>query len=253
MAWRWPTAVPGTRTAVPVASQRLLLIARNVVTLLWALAGLVAVAGGAELWRYVLLVLSRDTALSPAVVGASDALVLSFSLLTFVMSVFAFAVTLWWLFVARTAAADEAGQQPPRQSWQVLVGILVPGLNLAMAGSILAELEHAATRQPANRRPKPSRLVLGWWAAWIVNAVLLTLTVMWRSRDGVQAQVDAVFLSALTDLSAVALALLTAEVIRRFTRLLAPMEERLVRPLQVLEVKGAPEVPRRARPKTAAR
>jgi hypothetical protein len=253
VVWRWPTAVPGTSTATPVASQRLLLIARNAVAVLWALAGLAAVAGGAEVWRYVLLVLSRDTALDPAVVGASDALVLSFSLLTFVMSVFAFAVSLWWLFVARTAAADEAGQRPPRRSWEVLLGVLVPGLNLAMAGSILAELEHAATRQPANRRPKPSRLVLGWWAAWIGNGVLLALTVLWRLRSGVQAQVDAVFLAALTDLSAVALALLTAEVIRRFTQLLAPMEERLVRPLRVVEVKGAPELPRRARPKTAAR
>ncbi len=253
LAWRRPTAIPGTPTATPVAAQRLLLIARNAVAVLWTLAGLAAVAAGAEAWRYVLLVLSRNTALNPATVGVSDALVLVFSLLTFVATVFAIAVTLWWLFVARTAAADEAGHQPPRPAWQVAVGVLVPGVNLVLAGSILAELEHAATRQPAHRRPRPSRLVLGWWVAWVLNAVLLVLTVAWRARDGVQAQADAVLLTALTDASAVLLAVLTARIVRRFTLLLAPLDERTVRPLRVVGVQGAPEPPRRARPATAVR
>ncbi len=253
VVWRWPTAVQGTSAATPVPSQRMLLIARNAVAVLWTLAALATVAAGAEVWRYVLLVLSRDSALSSSVVGASDALVLTFSLLTFVMTVFAFAVSVWWLLVARRAAADEAGQHPPRQTWQVLVGLLVPGLNLAMAGSILAELEHAATRRPANQRPTPSRLVLVWWAAWIANALLVTLTVVWRARDGVQAQADAVALTAFTDVSAVLLAVATVQVVRRFTRLLAPMDEQFVRPLRVLRVENAPELPRRARPKTAAR
>ncbi|WP_040919459.1 DUF4328 domain-containing protein [Saccharomonospora glauca] len=253
VVWRWPTAVQGTSAATPVPSQRLLLIARNAVAVLWTLAALATVAAGAEIWRYVLLVLSRDRALSPAVVGASDALVLTFSLLTFVMTVFAFAAAAWWLLVARKAAADESGQRPPRQTWQVLFGLLVPGPNLAMAGSILAELEHAAIRRPANRRPTPSRLVLAWWVAWVANALLLTLTVVWRARDGVQAQVDAVLLTAFTDLSAVLLAVLTVLVVRRFTKLLAPMDEQLVRPLRVLRVENAPEPPRRPRPRTAAR
>ncbi len=253
VVWRWPTAVPGTNSAVLVPSQRLLLIARNAVAVLWALAGLAAVAAGAEIWRYALLVLSRDTALDPAVVGASDVLVLTFALLTFVMTVFAVAVTVWWLLVARTAAAEEAGQRPPRSTGQVLVGVLVPGVNLVLAGPILAELEHAATRRPANRRPRPSRLVLSWWAAWVGNAVLLVLTVVWRAREGVQAQVDAVFLTALTDLTALVLAVLTVRVVRRFTRLLAPVEEQWVRPPRVLRVANAPELPRRARPRTAAR
>ncbi len=253
VVWRWPTAVQGTSAATPVPSQRLLLIARNAVAVLWTFVGLAGVAAGAEIWRYVLLVLSRDQALSPSVVGASDALVLTFALLTFVGSVFAVAVSVWWLLVARRAAADEAGQNPPRSTWQVLVGLLVPGLNLAMAGSILAELEHAATRRPANRRPTPSRLVLTWWAAWIANALLLALTLVWRARDGVQAQVDAVTLTALTDLSAMALAFVTLQVVRRFTRLLAPMGEQPVRSLRVVRVEGGPEVPRRTRPATASR
>ncbi|MFF5989728.1 DUF4328 domain-containing protein [Prauserella flavalba] len=253
LAWRRPTAVPGTASGVPVPLQRLRMIARNTVTLLWTLAGLAAVAGGAEIWRYVLLVQSRDSALSPGVVGASDALVLSFSLLTFVLALFAIAATVWWLFVARSAAADEVGEEPPRPGWQVLVGTLVPGPNLVLAGPILAELEHATLRRSRERRPRPSRLVLAWWGTWLLNAVLLVLTVSWRLKDGVQADADGVVLSALTDLSAAGLAVLTALVVNRFTRLLAPIEGRILRPLRVVRVTGAPELSRRDRAATASR
>lgn len=253
VAWRWPTAVPGTVSDTPVPPQRLRMIARNAVTVLWTLALLTTIAAGAEAWRYGLLVSSRDSALSAAVVGTSDALVLAFSLLAFVLALFAFAGALWWLFVARSAAAEEAGQQPARPAWQVLLGTLVPGPNLVLAGPILAELEHAALRRPVDDRPRPSRLVLGWWAAWVVNGALLVLTVVWRTRQGVQADADGVVLSALTDLSAAALAVLTVLVIRRVTRLVAPVEAELVRPVRVVAVRDAPDPPRRARPTTATR
>ncbi|NIJ14513.1 hypothetical protein FHU38_004914 [Saccharomonospora amisosensis] len=253
VAWRWPTAVPGTVSDLPVPPQRLRMIARNAVTVLWTLALLAMIAAGAESWRYALLVSSRDSALSASVVGASDALVLAFSLLAFVLALFAFAGVMWWLFVARSAAAEEAGQQPARPTWQVVAGILVPGLNLVLAGSILTELEHAALRRPVYARPRPSRLVLGWWAAWVANGVLLVLTVAWRTRDGVQADADGVVLSALTDLSATVLAVVTALVVRRITRLIAPIEAELVRPVRVVAVRGAPRLSRRDRPTTATR
>lgn len=253
LAWRWPTAVPGTASDVELPLQRLRMIARNAVAVLWMLAGLAIIAAAAETWRYVLLVISRESGLSPHVVGASDALVLAFSLLTFVMTLFAFAVTLWWLFVARSAAADEAGQHPPRPVWQVVVGTLVPGPNLVWAGSILAELEHVVHRRPARLRPRPSRLILGWWAVWIGNAVLVVLTLVWRMRDSAQADADAVLLSALTDATAAALAVLTALVVWRITRLLAPIDAGLGWREQVVQVQGSPEPSRRPRPATAVR
>lgn len=253
LAWRWPTAVPGTPTGTQAPSQRLRMIARNAATVLWTLAVLAGIAGAGEFWRYLLLLDSRDSALTPGVVGTSDALVLSFSLLTFVLALFAFAATLWWLFVARSAAAEDSGLQPPRPAWQVLLGTLVPGPNLVLAGSILAELEHAALRRPADARPRPSRLVLAWWSAWVANGLLLALTVVWRMRDGVQADADGVVLSGLTDVSAAAVAVLTALLVRRVTRLVAPIDADVVRPLRVVRVSGAPEVGRRSRPATAAR
>lgn len=247
VVWRWPTAVPGTASGGPLPVQRLRMIARNVVTILWTLAVLSVIAAGAETWRYVLLVRSRDTALSPGVVGASDALVLAFSLLTFVLALFAVAGSVWWLFVARAAAAEEAGQDPPRPAWQVLLGTVVPGPNLVLAGPIVTELEHAVLGRPADARPRPSRLVLWWWAAWVADGVLLALTVVWRMRDGVQADADGVVLTALTDLAAAALGVLTAVIVGRLTRLLAPLEDEPRRPPRVVRVEGAPDPQRRPR------
>jgi CHASE2 domain-containing sensor protein len=122
----------------------------------------------------------------------------------------------------------------------VLIGALVPGLNLVVAGSIVAELEHAILRRPVERRPKPSRLVLAWWAAWVLDAVLMIVVIGWRFRDGVQAQADGVLLSGLLDTSGALLAGLTAIVVHRLTSLLAPITLDRLRVRGVVAVKGAP-------------
>lgn len=253
LTWRRPTTVPGTGSDVGRSGERLRLIGRNALAVLWMLAGLATIAAIGEIWRYSLLVISRERGLDPKLVGASDALVLAFSLLTFAVTLFAFAVTLWWLFVARAAAAEETGQHPPRPVWQVLVGTLVPVVNTVLAGSILAELEHAVQGRPAQHRPRPTRLTLVWWALWVGNAVLVVLTVVWRMRGGAQADADAVLLSGLTDLAAACLAGVTAVVVGRMTRLLAPVDTEFSRGEHVVRVRGVPEPSRRPRPETAAR
>ncbi|WP_228004483.1 DUF4328 domain-containing protein [Amycolatopsis sp. YIM 10] len=254
VVWRLPTAVPGTPSNAPRPAQRLRALSRNATVLLWVLAGFAAVAALAEGWRYVLLLVSRDSALDADLVGASDALVLTAALLTFLLALFAAGISLWWLLVARVVAADELGERPPRPPWQVLVGFFVPGPNLVMAGSIVAETEHAVLRRPGTERPRPSRLVLAWWGTWALNGVLLVVSVIWRLRDGVQAQADGVLLAVLTDGSAAGLAVLTALLVRRMTGLLAPVGEDKLRHLRVLSVSGAPEPELRpARPATAPR
>ncbi|MTD56396.1 DUF4328 domain-containing protein [Amycolatopsis sp. RM579] len=240
LTWREPTLVPGTPSSYPPPVQRVRLLSRNAVTILWFLAGLALIGAVAEFWRYVLLVISRDAALSSGVVAMSDALEIVSSLLTAVFGVLALASTLWWLVITRQAAADESGHEPPRATSQVLVGVLVPGLNLVMAGSILAELEHAVLRRSPSQRPRPSRLVLAWWAAWVLNAMLMILVLVWRFRGGVQAQADGVFLSGLLDTSAALLAVLTAVVVHRLTSLLAPVSLDRLRVRRVVAVKGAP-------------
>jgi hypothetical protein len=240
LTWREPTLVPGTPSSYPRPVERIRLLSRNAITILWFLAGLALVAAVAEFWRYVLLVISRNSALDTDVVEMSDALEIIASLLSVVFGLLGIASVLWWLVVARQAAADENGQEPPRSTRQVLIGTLVPGLNFVLAGSILAELEHAVLRRPAAQRPRPSRLVLAWWAAWVLDAVLMILVIIWRFRDGVQAQADAVFLSGLLDTSAVVLAALTAVVVHRLTSLLAPISLDRMRVRRVVAVRGAP-------------
>ncbi len=254
LAWRVPTAVPGTPSGYPSPVERVRVLHRNAVTILWFLAGLAAVAAGAEFWRYALLVMSRSTALHASTVAFSDALEIIASLLTVVFGLIAVAATLWWLLVARSAAAEAAGQEPARSTGEVLAGVLVPGVNLVMAGSILAELEHLVLGREPDRRPRPSRLVLAWWAAWVVNEVLMVLVIGWRFKDGVQAMADGVLLTGLLNTSAAVLAGLTAVLVYRLTTLLAPVRTDRLRPLQVRSVKGAPPPElRTARPTGAAR
>ena len=241
LTWREPTTVPGTPSGLPRPVERVRVLSRNAVTILWFLVGLALAGAASEYWRYALLVISRNSALDADVVAMSDSLEIIASLLTVMFGFLAIASVLWWLLVARQAAADENGQEPPRSTRQVLLGTLVPGLNLVMAGSILAELEHAVLRRPADRRPRPSRLVLAWWAAWVTDAVVMVLVIVWRFRDGVQAQADGVFLSGLLDLSAALLAALTAVAVHRLTSLLAPVSLEKLRLRRVVGVRGAPE------------
>lgn len=245
LAWRWPTTVPGTNTDQPVTVERVRAVGGHASAMLWALACLSVIAAGGEVWRYVLLIRSRTGALSSRLVGASDAVVTIAAVLALAFAVLAGIVALWWLHLARHAAAGLADQRPGRPDWQVLVYALIPGINLAMAGVVLAELEHQVLRRPATERPRPTKPVKIWWAAWVAAGVLFAVTVIWRFRDSVQAHADGVVLSALTDLAAAGVAVLTALMIRRLSTLLSPIDPTRVRYLRVLRVEGAPEPPLR--------
>ncbi len=254
LVWRRPTAVPGTASGEIRPIDRLPVLSQSVVGVLGAFATLATVAAGAEIWRYVLLLQSRESALNTSVVAFSDAFVVTAGLLTSILALLPAVLTVWWVLVARLAAADAVGDDPPRPVWQVLVGLLVPVANLPLSLSVAGELEHAVLRRARDERPKPSRPVLYWWAAWVVNWILLGFTVAWRFRDGVQAMADSVILGALTDLSAAALAVLTAVLVRRFSALLMPIPVKSLRALRVLKVEGAPDPELRpARPAGAAR
>lgn len=246
LAWRWPTTIPGANPDQPVTVDRVRAVAGHASAMMWALACLALLTAGGEIWRYVLLVRSRTGALSSRLVSTSDAVVTIAGVLTLAFTVLAAIVALWWLHLARHAAADLADQDVTRPDWQVLVYLLVPGVNLAMAGVLLTELEHQVLRRPGTDRPRPTKPLAIWWAAWATAGILFGVTVAWRFRDSVQAHADSVLLSALTDLSAAAVAVLTALLIRRLSTLLAPVDLNSVRYLRVIRVEGAPEPPLRA-------
>ena len=213
-------------------------LAAVAVPLLGLTALLVVVTGAAEAWRYALLLDSRFDAVPAGPLHASDALVVTGGVVSLLSSVLAGAVTLGWLVHASTAAAQSAAVARTRPSWQLIAGVLVPGINLVLPGAVLAELEHAALGHDPTRRPRPSSLVLGWWVVWSVGLLLAGITVLWNLRAGVQAHADGVLLHMATDLFAGIVAVATIVVVRRLTRLLSPVELAGARRMTVVRVPG---------------
>lgn len=244
LAWRWPTAVPTGAEAVPVMEQ-LRVRARYAVAMLSLVAFFAVLTAGAEIWRYVLLVQARTSALRRGTVDLSDSLVITGAYLTLFVGALAIAATLWWLVPARQAAADVAGYESARPSAHVVLALLIPGLNLLVPGAVAAELEHAALRRAADERPTPSPLVRWWWATLCVSGVLFTATLLWRLRDGVQALADGVLLTAATDLAAAVVAVVTVVLVVRLSALLAPVDPAAARLMRVVRVDGAPAPPLR--------
>jgi Domain of unknown function (DUF4328) len=204
---------------------------------LLGLTGLLALlTAGAEAWRYALLLDSRTDAVPAAALHTSDALVITGGVVSLLASALAGAVSLGWLVHATTAAAQDSALTPARRGWQLVVGTLVPGMNLVVPGAALAELEHTALRQDPNARPHPSRLIIGWWVIWVVGLALSGTTMLWNLRSGVQARADGVLLHLATDLVAGAVAVTTIVVVRRLTRLLSPVQLAGVRRMVVVRV-----------------
>ncbi|TWP52767.1 DUF4328 domain-containing protein [Lentzea tibetensis] len=246
LAWRWPTAVPGTFDSPADSVDGVRKLARTASNALWLLGAVALWAFGSEVWRYALVLLSQYGALSSGVVGTSDAMVVSSSVVMFVGSLVALVLSLLWLRRARNVAALAAGYAPSRTDQQVMIGLLVPGMNLLVPGSTLAELEHAVLHRDVTERPRPSRILLVWWGTWVASALLFVITFGWSFRDSVQAKADGVLLHALADLAIAAVAVITALVVRRITTLLLPVDSASVRLMRVLEVRDAPEPPLRS-------
>ncbi|HEX4101331.1 MAG: DUF4328 domain-containing protein [Pseudonocardiaceae bacterium] len=222
----------------PPADEQMRTLAAVAVPLLGLTAMLALVTAGAEAWRYSLLLASRSDAVPAGPLHASDVLVVTGGVVSLLSAALAGAVTLGWLVHAHAVAARSAAVTPARPGWQLVVGALVPGLNLVVPGAALAELEHTMLGQHPDQRPHPSRLVVGWWATWVIGVVLSGTAVLWNLRDGVQARADGVLLHVATDLVAVAVAITTIVVVRRLTRLLSPVTLTRARRMVVVRVPG---------------
>lgn len=250
LAWRWPLALPGRNRVDP--AERVQSLSATATSTLWVTAGLAGVATIAEIWRYVLLLRSRSGALARTNLAFSDALVITAGVMTWILGILSGLVVVFWALRARACAAAQVGVRPARPDWQLVTGVLVPGLNLFVPGSALAELEHTVlmrdrVREP-HTRPRPSRLVKLWWCAWVASLLLGWATFLWGFADGVQALANGVVLHVWTNAVMVALAIVTIYVVKYLTRLLAPVDTTEVPRLRVLGVRGAPMPPRPERP-----
>jgi hypothetical protein len=217
MPWQRERPEPAPSPAAEAARHAGLLI-----PLLRGVAVLAALAAAAEVWRYVLLLRSRGSALNAGEVAASDALEQAASWVCTLMAIGVGCYLLVWLRRVIEAAAWSANVRPSRGRVATVLGWLLPGLNLSVPGSLLAEVEHAALGRPTGARPRPSRLLLVWWALWAANVVLGVVAVIWMFRSGVQAKADGVVLHALVDAAAAATAVVTARVVAWLTALVNP-------------------------------
>lgn len=211
-------------------------MAGSTVPLLW-IAGAIALGTGlAELSRYLILLDSRTDAVAQTPLFVSDLAVLTGGVVSLIASALAALATLTWLVRAYLAAAEAAGVRPARPTWQLIAGVLIPGVNLLLPGAILAEIEHAAMGNDPNLRPRPSRLLVAWWIAWAAGLLLGVLAMLWGLRSGVQAQADSVLLHIAVDVTAALVALLTVRVVHRLTALLGPLPADRVRRMVVVRV-----------------
>lgn len=223
-AWGFP-ALPWHRAEAenpPSAAELLVAQSGLLVPLLRGLAVLAVIAAGGEGWRYVLLLRSRNAALGAGEVSASDALVGAAGWITTVMTVGVGVLVLLWVLRAMKAAAERTGTRPARSSRAVVLGWLLPPVNLTVPGSVLSEIEHAALDRDPEARPDPSRLLVVWWALWASNVVVGVVALAWLLRTGTQARADGVLQHVLLDLLAAGCAVVTARVVQHLTALLGP-------------------------------
>jgi hypothetical protein len=226
LSWRWPLVLSAPYR--PNVVRRVEELAAVVGMTLWTTAVLAGLAAFAEGWRYVLLLRSRTEVLGRVSVAISDALVVTAGALTWIGGVVCGVLVVLWFLRARSVAADRAGVRPARPDWQVVLGVVVPGLNLSLPGSALAELEHTVlvaegARQLGNR-PRPSRLFVIWWLLWDTSLVLGWLAYGWGFFRSVQALADGVVLHAWNDIAVVLVAVTTGQVVAYITRLLTPVD-----------------------------
>ncbi|MDN5918326.1 MAG: DUF4328 domain-containing protein [Pseudonocardia sp.] len=231
--WRPAGSGDGAPTSVQLARA----MAGQLIPVLWVAAAMSVIAAVAEVWRYVLLLISRADALSPTAVAWSDSLVWFGGWASLAAVLASGYLIVVWTVHAMRAAAQRSGTVPARSARAVVLGWLIPGLNLAVPGAVLAEIEHSALDLSPGDRPRPSRELLVWWALWAVCVVLGTVTVLWSLRGGTQALADGVVLHAWLDVLAAATAVVTLRVLRRLTDLLEPT---LGGPRELLVSVGSP-------------
>ncbi|MER7454830.1 DUF4328 domain-containing protein [Nocardia beijingensis] len=179
-----------------------------VTRLLVATAVVFGLAAVAELARYAVLLRNRTRLIHPAVLFASDALVIGAGVLAIVLALLAAAATVGRLIEIRRSAYAASGRRDPRSPRALAFGCLVPVVNLLWPGVFLSEV--AALQDD----PRMRRTVRIWWAAWVFGGLVAAAALLWRTADSLQAEADGVLFTAFTDAVAAVVAVLTLWVLR---------------------------------------
>lgn len=180
-------------------------LADRVYGLLIAVAVVFALAAGAELGRYLILLRNRTQLIEPMLLAVSDALVIGTSLIALILALPAAVGALGWLIGVRRAEYARRERSDPRSMRMLALGCLVPVVNLLWPGVFLTEVVS---------EPRAVQAVRIWWSAWVVGGMLSAAALMWRPAGSLQAEADGVLFTALTDAVAAAVAVLTLWAVR---------------------------------------
>ncbi|AYF74724.1 DUF4328 domain-containing protein [Nocardia yunnanensis] len=214
--------------AAPAPRRPLAALGDRVTTALYATAGVFVVAALAELGRYGILLRNRTRLIPSWLLWISDAAVTVSSIVAMAVAL-ATAVTLvGWLAETRRAAYAAAGELDPRSARSLVLGCVIPVANLVWPGVFLTEA--ARLRIAGGADPRLLRAVRIWWAAWLLNALLVLVSVLYRFASTLQVRADGVLASMWTDLVAAGVAVASLGLVRAFAG---------------LDLRGRPRVPRR--------
>ncbi|WP_280230407.1 DUF4328 domain-containing protein, partial [Nocardia cyriacigeorgica] len=175
--------------------------------LLIATALMFAIAAGSELGRYLLLLRNRTYLIDPLLLKFSDAMVNASALFAAVLALLAAVAAVGWLIQARRAVYEGRGLRDPRSPRMLVLGCVIPVVNLLWPGVFLSEM--VAGRDD----PRPLRAVRVWWAIWLFGGLCAAAARARRGAATLQAQADGVLLTAFTDALAVAVAVGTLWVV----------------------------------------
>ncbi|WP_353649941.1 DUF4328 domain-containing protein [Nakamurella sp. A5-74] len=189
-------------------------------------AVLALVAGGAELWRFLLVLRGRTEVLDAGVVRASDLLVVIAGWALLVVGLATAVGVAATLVSAHPAAHQFAGATPPRRPFGLWLPLFVPGWNVWGAGRIVVETEAmVGGRLSPDGRPRSAAVSRWWWASFVLSEVLVVATLLRSLGRSDQALADAIELRIALDLVAALLAVVTAVLFRRIRRRVHPRAE----------------------------
>lgn len=169
------TPVEARRPVTPAAVRATLLVS----------AAVFAVAAGAHVVRYVLMLVNRGTLLPPLIANGALLMGVLASLAAIAAVIATAVVCTSWLITRRAAAFGRFGQRDPRPEWALWAGCVIPPVNLVWAPVFVIELAHAEGAQTRLR----SRIV-AWWIAWIASTAVSAWAIWTSGATEPQAAAD---------------------------------------------------------------
>lgn len=189
-------------------------------TLLIATAIAFGVAALAELGRYGVLLRNRTRLIPPWLLWISDAAVTVSAVVALVLALCAAIALVGWLAETRRAVFASAGREDSRSLMVLVLLCVYPVLNLVWPGVFLIETVRVRdAADPENADPRLLRAVRIWWAAWILNGVMVAVSLLFRFASTLQVQADGVLFTLWTNLVAAGVAIASLGLVRAFAGL----------------------------------